>query len=271
MRRRSRSGEAPRDGRHRGTARRPRDHHERQPAHRGSGAHSRRDRGGDAAGPRAHRGPARGHRSSPRDRLARRRDPSRRQGTRDVSDPRNGAPSVRRAGDRSRDGGTSWMSAPFWTLDRVAAALRDTFAAEGARTRWPRGPTTLRGVSTDTRQIQVGDLFVALGGERFDAHDFLTEAVGKGAASLIVSKPERTTGLGVPVFTVPDTTVGLGGLGRFRRRAWGKPLVAITGTNGKTSTKDLARAALGAALDVHATTGNLNNRKIGRASCRERV
>jgi UDP-N-acetylmuramoyl-tripeptide--D-alanyl-D-alanine ligase len=152
------------------------------------------------------------------------------------------------------------MTDSFWTLDRVAAALLDTFPAERARSQWPRGSTTLRGVSTDTRQIQAGDLFVALAGERFDAHDFLTEAIGKGAAALVVSKPERTTGLGAPVFPVPDTTVALGGLARFRRRAWGKPLVAITGTNGKTSTKDLTRAALGAALDVHATTGNLNNR-----------
>jgi UDP-N-acetylmuramoyl-tripeptide--D-alanyl-D-alanine ligase len=152
------------------------------------------------------------------------------------------------------------MTDPFWTLDRVAAALRDTFPLERARTQWPRGSSTLRTVSTDTRQIEPGALFVALAGERFDAHDFLTEAIGKGAAALVVSKPERTAGLGVPVYAVPDTTVALGALGRFRRRAWGKPLVAITGTNGKTSTKDLTRAALGAALDVHATTGNLNNR-----------
>jgi UDP-N-acetylmuramoyl-tripeptide--D-alanyl-D-alanine ligase len=152
------------------------------------------------------------------------------------------------------------MSHPFWTLDRVTAALRDTFPMERARTQWPRGSTTFRGVSTDTRQIVGGDLFVALLGERFDGHDFLTEAVGKGASGLLVSKPERTTGLGIPVFAVPDTTVALGALGRFRRRAWGKPLVAVTGTNGKTSTKDLTRAALGAVLDVHATTGNLNNR-----------
>jgi UDP-N-acetylmuramoyl-tripeptide--D-alanyl-D-alanine ligase len=152
------------------------------------------------------------------------------------------------------------MSLPFWTLDRVTAALGDTFPGERARTAWPRGSTMLRGVSTDTRQIAPGDLFVALIGERFDGHDFLTEAVGKGAAAFLVSKSERTTGLGVPVFAVPDTTVALGALGRFRRRVWGKPLVAITGTNGKTSTKDLTHAALGAALDVHATTGNLNNR-----------
>jgi UDP-N-acetylmuramoyl-tripeptide--D-alanyl-D-alanine ligase len=120
--------------------------------------------------------------------------------------------------------------------------------------------TTLEGVSTDTRNITSGDLFVALAGERFDAHDFLSDAVAKGASALVVSKPERTAGLGVPIFVVPDTTVALGALARFRRRAWGKPLVAITGTNGKTSTKDLTRAALGAALEVHATTGNLNNR-----------
>jgi UDP-N-acetylmuramoyl-tripeptide--D-alanyl-D-alanine ligase len=152
------------------------------------------------------------------------------------------------------------MTDPFWTLDRIAAAMGDAFPAQRARTQWPRGATTLQGVSTDTRNITAGDLFVALAGERFDAHDFLSDAVAKGASALVVSRPERTAGLGVPVFAVPDTTAALGALARFRRRAWGKPLVAITGTNGKTSTKDLTRAALGAALDVHATTGNLNNR-----------
>jgi UDP-N-acetylmuramoyl-tripeptide--D-alanyl-D-alanine ligase len=152
------------------------------------------------------------------------------------------------------------MSSTFWTSDRVAAALAETFSAERAATQWPRGSASFEGVSTDTRSIARGDLFVALAGERFDAHDFLRDAVQKGAAGLVVSRPAGTAGLGVPVFTVPDTTVALGALARFRRRAWGKPLVAITGTNGKTSTKDLTRAALGAALDVHATTGNLNNR-----------
>lgn len=152
------------------------------------------------------------------------------------------------------------MSSPFWTLDRVSAALAEAFPDAHRSTQWPRGATTLTGVSTDTRQIAKGDLFVALIGERFDAHDFLRDAVDKGARALIVSRPEGTAGLRVPIFPVPDTTVALGGLARYRRRAWGKPLVAITGTNGKTSTKDLTRAALGSTLDVHATTGNLNNR-----------
>ena len=137
-----------------------------------------------------------------------------------------------------------------WTLDEVRAAL-------GAG---PGGAAALRGVSTDTRAIAPGALFVALRGERFDAHDFLAQAVAQGAAALVVSDAARAEGLGVPVFAVPDTLVALGALGRHRRRAWGGSLVAVAGSNGKTSTKELLRAALGGARRVHATTGNLNNR-----------
>ena len=138
----------------------------------------------------------------------------------------------------------------FWTLDRVAEALGDG----------PRGPVVLRGVTTDTRTIAQGDAFVALRGERFDAHDFLAQAVGGGASALIVERPEVAAGLGVPVYAVDDSLVALGALGRFRRQAWGRPVIAVAGSNGKTSTKELVRAALGSTLAVHATRGNLNNR-----------
>jgi UDP-N-acetylmuramoyl-tripeptide--D-alanyl-D-alanine ligase len=138
----------------------------------------------------------------------------------------------------------------FWTLDRVAAAL-------GVES--PRGPTELRAVTTDTRAVAAGDLFVALRGERFDAHDFLADAVAKGAAAVVVSDVARAARLGVPVFLVPDTLAALGLLGRYRRRAWNGPVVAVAGSNGKTSTKELLRAALGSVLTVHATAGNLNN------------
>ncbi|HEX6058804.1 MAG TPA: UDP-N-acetylmuramoyl-tripeptide--D-alanyl-D-alanine ligase [Gemmatimonadaceae bacterium] len=147
------------------------------------------------------------------------------------------------------------MTTPFWTLDRVAAALADE-----ATTRPPRGPVPLRAVSTDTRKIETGDLFVALAGEHFDAHDFLAEAVAKGAAAVVVSDASRAAALGVPVYETRDTLVALGALARWRRRAWGKPVVGIAGSNGKTSTKELTKAALGAVLRVHATEGNLNNR-----------
>jgi UDP-N-acetylmuramoyl-tripeptide--D-alanyl-D-alanine ligase len=147
------------------------------------------------------------------------------------------------------------VTTPFWTLDRVAEALADE-----ATTRPPRGPVPLRTVSTDTRKIGTGDLFVALSGEHFDAHDFLAEAVAKGAAAVVVSDASRAAALGVPVYETRDTLVALGALARYRRRAWGKPVVGIAGSNGKTSTKELTKAALGAVLRVHATEGNLNNR-----------
>ena len=139
---------------------------------------------------------------------------------------------------------------PFWTLARVADALGVPPAL---------GDAPVRAVATDTRAIGPGDLFVALRGERFDAHDFLADAVARGASALVVSDAERARPLGVPVFVVDDTLAALGRLGRYRRRAWGGRVVAVAGSNGKTSTKELLRAALGSALRVHATAGNLNN------------
>ena len=143
---------------------------------------------------------------------------------------------------------------PFWTLDRVADAL-----APIAVTPPPRGATALSAVNTDTRSVAPGNLFVALRGERFDAHEFLAEAVRKGAAAVVVSDATAAATLGVPAYVVPDTTVALGILGRYRRRAWGRTVVAVAGSNGKTSTKELTSAALGTRLSVYATRGNLNN------------
>lgn len=142
----------------------------------------------------------------------------------------------------------------FWTLDRVADAL-----ATHAATRLPRGPRRLGRVSSDTRSIHRGDVFVALIGDKFDAHDFVKDAVAAGAAAVVVSRVEAGRDVGVPVFHVDDTRAALGALGRFRRRAWRGPVIGVVGTNGKTSTKELIRAALGSRLEVHATTGNLNN------------
>ena len=137
----------------------------------------------------------------------------------------------------------------FWTLDRVAEALGTG----------PRGTQPLSRISTDTRAVSANSCFVALRGERFDAHDFLKQAVESGAAALVVSDAKDADGLGVPVYVVQDTLIALGTLATYRRRAWGKPVIGVVGTNGKTSTKELLRAALGAARRVHATTGNYNN------------
>lgn len=142
------------------------------------------------------------------------------------------------------------MAHPFWTFERVAQALGTG----------PSMPNRLAGVSTDTRSIARGDLFVALVGERFDAHDFLEQARDAGAAAFVVSDPARAAGLGVPTYVVPDTLVALGQLASAWRKAWGRSVIAVAGSNGKTSTKELLKAAFSRTFVVHATTGNLNNR-----------
>ena len=147
------------------------------------------------------------------------------------------------------------MSSGFWTLDRIAAALEAEAVGKP-----PRGTEAVTGITTDTRKIGKGNVFLALKGERFDGHDYLREAVRDGASAVIVSQAPKVGALGVPVFEVRDTLVALGALGHFWRKAWGKTIVGVAGSNGKTSTKDLLRASLGGAYNVHATTGNLNNR-----------
>jgi UDP-N-acetylmuramoyl-tripeptide--D-alanyl-D-alanine ligase len=143
----------------------------------------------------------------------------------------------------------------FWTLDRLAHALRDELQPSARIA----GTAPMGGVSTDTRSIARGDVFVALRGERFDGHDFLAQATTAGASAVVVDDASRAAGLGVPTFVVADTTQALGALGRWWRATWGGTVVAVAGSNGKTTTKELIRAALGTKLDVYATTGNLNN------------
>jgi UDP-N-acetylmuramoyl-tripeptide--D-alanyl-D-alanine ligase len=143
----------------------------------------------------------------------------------------------------------------FWNLDRVASALGDSAAR-----RHPRGNTELSGITTDSRKVAPGQLFIALTGEQFDGHDYVAQAVANGAVAVVVSKTVDEQALGVPVYVVPDTLVALGILANYYRRAWGGPVVMVAGSNGKTTTKDLIRAALSQAMKVHATTGNLNNR-----------
>ena len=138
----------------------------------------------------------------------------------------------------------------FWTLGRVAKAL-----GHG-----PCDGRAIVGITTDTRNIRPGDCFVALRGERFDGHEVLADAADLGAAAFVVEDARLAATLGVPVFEVPSTLIALGALARYRRLAWSRPVIAVGGSNGKTSTKELLRAVLGSRFTVHATCGNLNNR-----------
>ena len=115
-------------------------------------------------------------------------------------------------------------------------------------------------VSTDTRTIRPGALFVALRGERFDGHDFVEQALAAGAAAAMVD--EKFAGRG-NLLHVPDTRLGLGRLAAYWRGKFDIPLVAVTGSNGKTTVKEMIAAILrtvcGDDARVLATEGNLNN------------
>ncbi len=115
------------------------------------------------------------------------------------------------------------------------------------------------GVSSDSRTLEPGNLFVALEGPRFDGHRFLDEAAKRGAGAAVVSRaPEGAPPL--PLYPVVDTLIGLGQLARFRRRALEARVVALTGSSGKTTVRALLSAIFQVRHRVHATPGNLNNR-----------
>ena len=116
------------------------------------------------------------------------------------------------------------------------------------------------GVSTDSRHVSVGNLFVALRGERFDAHDFLNGVAAKGAAAVVAERVPQ--GLQVPALVVPDTRVALGEIAAYWRRRFALPVIGVTGSNGKTTVKEMIAAILAAAFGAEqcmATRGNLNN------------
>lgn len=112
------------------------------------------------------------------------------------------------------------------------------------------------GIATDTRKLQPRQLFVALKGDRFDGHDHVLEAFKRGAAGALVSRPVQG---GAPVLQVADTLHALGRLAALHRAAFQGTLIAITGSAGKTTTKEMLAAILGQTAPVLATSGNLNN------------
>lgn len=133
--------------------------------------------------------------------------------------------------------------------------------------RWARGELlqgvpseTVTKISTDTRKLEGGELFIALKGENFDAHDHLEEAIEKKAAALFVQQlPPATEKFDGAIIRVRNTLTGLQELARSYRSSLDLKVIGITGSSGKTSTKDLTRAVLSQKFSVVATKGNLNN------------
>ncbi len=120
--------------------------------------------------------------------------------------------------------------------------------------------TVFTGITTDSRSVRPGELFVALAGGNFDGHDYCAAALEKGAAGVLVSRRPEGVGGDAAVFRVTDTLLAYQQLAAAYRRQFGNLKVfAITGSNGKTSTKDLLAVCLGARFNVLKTQGNFNN------------
>ncbi len=115
------------------------------------------------------------------------------------------------------------------------------------------------GVTTDTRTVQPGELFVALEGETFNGHDFVGQAIERGAIAAIVRKGVIPEASNLPLLAVDDTLAAYQTLGHWWRQQCGIPMVAITGSVGKTTTKEIVAAALGQFGSVLKTQANYNN------------
>jgi UDP-N-acetylmuramoyl-tripeptide--D-alanyl-D-alanine ligase len=137
----------------------------------------------------------------------------------------------------------------LWTANELAAAtggtLRRDFAASG--------------VSIDSRTVSAGDLFIALQGPNFDAHAFVGDALAKGATGAMVAQVPDGTSDDAPLLVVADTLDGLTALGHAARRRSHARIVAVTGSVGKTGTKEALRVALAGQGLTHASVGSFNN------------
>ena len=140
---------------------------------------------------------------------------------------------------------------------QAATSARMVCPSEAQVQGWSQVHAPVRGWSIDSRTIAPGDLFFAIKGERFDGHAFITDVLARGAVAAVVSeRPAQITGT---VLEVPDTLAALQQLARWARRRWAKPVIAVTGSAGKTTTKDIIAEFLSVRLRAGKTAGNFNN------------
>jgi len=143
-------------------------------------------------------------------------------------------------------------------LTPLSLNLSEAARAVGARNRAGFSMVALSGVSTDSRTVGPGELFFALRGERMDGHRFLKDAFDRGASAAVISEDVGTCRKG-PCLRVEDTTRALGDLAGYLRRRHPLKVAAVTGSNGKTTTKEMLKSILGRKFKTLATEGNFNN------------
>lgn len=140
----------------------------------------------------------------------------------------------------------------------MQARITDIAVATGGRLVQMGSTDLITSVGTDSRAVQRGELFIALCGERFDGHDFVTESVRGGASAVVVSKAVQVS-KEVSVIVVEDTLRALGDIAAWWRGRFSIPCVAITGSNGKSTTKAMTTCVAAVLGSVHASQGNFNN------------
>jgi UDP-N-acetylmuramoyl-tripeptide--D-alanyl-D-alanine ligase len=140
---------------------------------------------------------------------------------------------------------------PSWNLDKILLATGGRLAAGASH-------ASFRSISTDSRTVKPGDMFLALSGVNYDGASFVDAALKKGAIGIVINKP--LAGLSIPVVVVADTLTALGDLAAYRR-AWirGLKVLAVTGSSGKTTVKDMAASILSGHGKVIKTNKNFNN------------
>ncbi len=143
---------------------------------------------------------------------------------------------------------------------RVRLSVSDVRTALGVEASGGAGDVVFTGVSTDSRTAAGRELFVALAGDQFDGHDFIPAALANGVSGIVVSAGRAISASArVFVFAVPDTLFALGELARYHRGRLSARVVGITGSNGKTTTKEITASIAGTTTKIAYTKGNLNN------------
>jgi len=146
----------------------------------------------------------------------------------------------------------------------VILTIEEVLKATGGKLLQGKGNAFFQGISTDSRTVAEGELFIALKGSQFDGHHYALEALQKKAGGVLIEEDKvgdiRWNGYrSRAVITVKDTLSALGDMARDWRRKYGTPVVALTGSNGKTTTKEMIAACLETTFPILKTKGNLNN------------
>ncbi len=143
----------------------------------------------------------------------------------------------------------------------IRLTLEDIFEIPGARIYNPDVFRSVSSVSIDSRNIKKNSLFVAIKGKKFDGHDFIREVIQKGTVAVMINEKtyRKFNNLKLPVITVPDTTIAYGDVARSWRRKLDTKVIGITGSAGKTSTKEMISAILSSKYKVNKTILNNNN------------